>query len=83
MCVLLSMSLSLEYIIAHAEHDCTGAHCPVCAVLHIAQNLLGGLCVFMPAFWILAAPHARMSVPLSGSAPRLSTLSRLKVKLNR
>ena len=37
---LLALLLSAFYVAAEADHDCTGEDCPVCALIHLCENLL-------------------------------------------
>ncbi len=39
---VVAVLLSLDFITQNHEHDCTGADCPVCAVLHLAEEVSGG-----------------------------------------
>lgn len=39
---VVAVMLSLDFISQNHEHDCTGIDCPVCAVLHIAEEVSGG-----------------------------------------
>ena len=39
---VVAVLLSLDFITRNHEHDCTGADCPVCAVLHLAEEVSGG-----------------------------------------
>ncbi len=36
--LVVALCLSLVLMVAHAHHDCPGAHCPIC--LHISQAAL-------------------------------------------
>lgn len=40
--VLLLSLLSFDFF--HADHDCSGTDCPICAVIHIAHNARLSLC---------------------------------------
>ena len=61
-CLLLGLALVLLLFALHAafetEHDCLGAHCPVCARLAHGAKLrtalpsaAATLCVFLPFLW--------------------------------
>lgn len=39
-CFIASSLLTTTFIIRHADHDCAGHDCPVCAQIHSAVNLL-------------------------------------------
>ena len=39
---VVAVLLSLDFITQNHEHDCTGTDCPVCAVLHLAEEVSGG-----------------------------------------
>ena len=39
---VVAVLLSLDFITQNHEHDCTGGDCPVCAVLHLAEEVSGG-----------------------------------------
>ncbi len=41
--VLFSMLFSAFYIAEHADHDCKGDDCPVCACLQQCETMLRGL----------------------------------------
>ncbi len=42
-CVVLTLVLSAFFVLSHAEHDCIGEHCPVCAQIHQIENTLKSL----------------------------------------
>ncbi|GHU60175.1 hypothetical protein FACS189444_6740 [Spirochaetia bacterium] len=42
-CLTLSAVFAEGFVFTNRNHDCTGAHCPVCLQIEIAQNLLEGL----------------------------------------
>lgn len=37
------LALSLDFIAEETHHDCCGEECPICAVLHTADNILEGV----------------------------------------
>ncbi len=39
---VVAVVLSFNFIIDNHDHDCTGTDCPVCAVLHMAEEVCGG-----------------------------------------
>ena len=41
--VLLALAVSLSYLVCEADHDCTGADCPICALLAVCGRLLRAL----------------------------------------
>ena len=40
--MLLVMLFSSFYIAAHADHDCTGEDCPICACIQQCENTIRG-----------------------------------------
>lgn len=51
-CVAAAFLLSEAFIITHADHDCTGEHCPICAQIHTIENLLKQLGIAGIAIWV-------------------------------
>ena len=41
--VLLALAVSLSYLVCEADQDCTGADCPICALLAVCGRLLRAL----------------------------------------
>ncbi len=41
--MLLVMLSSAYFLAAHADHDCDGEDCPVCACIHQCENLIRGV----------------------------------------
>lgn len=41
--VLFVVLFSAFFIVSHADHDCTGEDCPVCACLQQCENILHGV----------------------------------------
>ncbi|MCR4591514.1 MAG: hypothetical protein K5668_11945 [Lachnospiraceae bacterium] len=41
--MLFAVMFSVFFITVHADHDCTGEDCPVCAVIHQCENIIHGL----------------------------------------
>lgn len=83
-CFIAVSLLTTTFIITHADHDCAGHDCPVCAQIHLAENLLkqlsmvtscfaftfAGLLAILSAF-ALIIPHIDLATPVT-----------LKVKMN-
>lgn len=44
LCLALIFSLSLGYILVHAEHHCQGEHCPVCEHMTVCLHTILGFC---------------------------------------
>lgn len=40
---LASILLSMTYIVKEANHDCSGAHCPICPSIQMAEKTIGQL----------------------------------------
>lgn len=83
-CVILSLALFMDFIVTHAEHHCSGADCPICAIIHTALNLLGSL-VLVYAVSLALRPFISEKSHFALFAVDLFLLTpfRLKVKLNR
>lgn len=75
----LSVVLSLFFISGNAEHECVGADCPVCSVLHVAEEVCGAAKIaagIIVSLFFVAAIFAVKSVkPLSISAVTPISLS--------
>ncbi len=41
--VLIIVLFSSFFIVSHADHDCTGEDCPVCACIQQCENILHGV----------------------------------------
>ena len=39
---IVAFWFSLDFISRNSHHDCTGTDCPICATLHIVEELSGG-----------------------------------------
>ncbi len=85
-CIASAFLFSSWYLVSHAEHDCTGAHCSVCAQLHLCadtmQKLGAGLCASATFAWLLAAALLCALLALSSFGKNRDTLVGLKVRLN-
>lgn len=85
-CALFIAALTASglFVAAHAQHHCTGDHCPVCAVLCACMGLLRPAAVF--ALLALAACAALLAARWRLRAKRFNgffvTLVSLKVKLS-
>ncbi|NLT58885.1 MAG: hypothetical protein GXX99_07995 [Clostridiales bacterium] len=81
---VLGLLLATTWIIRHADHDCVGHDCPVCALLHAVEKLLkplspaalGCACAF--AGLGFASAFSRKGPTRGG----LATLTALKTRLN-
>ncbi|MDR3294268.1 MAG: hypothetical protein LBT26_00350 [Clostridiales Family XIII bacterium] len=75
--------LATGFIVTHADHDCAGEGCAVCAQIQSAQNLLNGDVAL--AFVSLAGAEvfapARLLPPASFSVIAANPVS-FKVKMN-
>jgi len=40
---LASILLSMTYIVKEADHNCTGAHCPICPNIQMSEKTIGQL----------------------------------------
>ena len=63
---VVTVLLSFDFITQNHDHDCTGADCPVCAVLYLAEEVSGGakkistgLTLFAFCFTALVAVKAK------------------------
>jgi hypothetical protein len=45
MLVVLILLLSQGYIAVHADHDCSGERCFICAQIHVFENLARRICI--------------------------------------
>lgn len=41
--MLMAVVFSAFFIAAHADHDCAGEDCPICAVIHQCESMLRGI----------------------------------------
>ncbi len=41
--VVVAILFSAFYIVAEADHDCSGENCHICAVIRLAEDLLRGM----------------------------------------
>ena len=68
----------------HKAHECTGEHCPVCAVLHVVQALLAGMAAPCATESARTLPRLRWggqaAEPLRAAPP--TTLVTQKTKLS-
>lgn len=82
--VLFVMLCSTLYIVAEADHDCTGENCPICYQISVCQNTLKNLsfavctAVFAAAFTYTLC----QSVSARTESIQSDTLVSLKVKLS-
>ncbi|MBQ6552504.1 MAG: hypothetical protein IJL83_02685 [Clostridia bacterium] len=78
----LAVALSLVFIAAEADHDCSGEDCPVCELLALCRGVLRG--VLAAAFVCLAAAALRTAALSRSARSALRaaiTPASLKVKL--
>lgn len=81
--VLVSL-LSASFIIAHADHDCTGKHCAACAQIHSASCILKLLFTAVLTAPLLTGRSFQTSVPVLSKGLGSFTASpvSLKVRMN-
>ena len=82
--VVFVMLFSVLYIHTHANHECTGADCPVCAVMEQCSNNIKNIGTIIVA--IVAAFFLCLSIPKSvqfvfAVCPDCSLISQ-KVRMN-
>ena len=75
--IVLSSSI---FMIEHADHDCTGADCPICACAQSLRNLVAGAMASMVVAAFRFAAQAVMGQAKYAYAPH--TPVNLKVKLS-
>lgn len=82
-CIAAVFLLSEWFIFTHADHDCTGEHCSVCAQIHTLENLLKQLglapIIVMAAFFNSFAAFALVN---RGNIHAAITPITLKVRMN-
>lgn len=86
LCIVLiaALVLSFEFIITHAHHDCSGEHCPICAQLHIAGQIISGIKAVFIVYAVFSAFHNIFYIAdifYKRGRARLLTLVDLKVML--
>ncbi|AEE16674.1 hypothetical protein [Treponema brennaborense] len=80
LCALCSLLSTVRYI----DHECTGEHCPVCAVFHLLVRTvkqLCAVCVHVLPFFIFCITGLLQSVCGASAAP-FPTQITLKIRLN-
>ncbi len=82
--LLLALLLSALFIVLHADHECTGDGCEICALIHLCERSMRALSY---ALVLLACLYAVLLLP--GSYTRQPAFSKgrislilLKVRLN-
>ncbi len=83
--LVLVLSVSIAFIIHEADHDCTGADCPICQNIAINIHLLRstGLAVLLlPFFRRLLAVHTANGQRNQYVCFCPETLVRWKIRLN-
>lgn len=40
--LILTLALSVAYVVREVHHDCTGEHCPVCHQIRICEQMWNG-----------------------------------------
>lgn len=82
--VLFVMLCSAFYIVAEADHDCTGENCPICYQISVCQNTLKDLsfAVCTAAFGAAFTYTLCQSVSARTEDSQSNTLVSLKVKLS-
>lgn len=82
--LVLVLLFSVAFVIAEAEHDCSGEDCPVCRFLSIVENTLKKLSFAIAvaaAFLLAQAPAAGLSSERGELLSKQDPVS-LKVKLS-
>lgn len=83
-CLLLVFSLSGALVSSHAEHECNGSHCEVCAqISHIGDLLrqLKAVLLFIAAV-LSCGFYLRRPIPLPEERAVLQTPVKLRVQMN-
>jgi len=83
--IIFVIALSIAFTITHADHHCTGADCPICHAIQMAQDILKtiGTGIAVAVFGFLANKFLSFHVSLKSFANNnTSSLFSLKVKLN-
>lgn len=80
--VLLALLVSALYLIAEADHDCTGEDCHVCAQLRLCENLLRRFAAVAVTAAALAVVCLAPAAACSACAVRRMTPVSGRVRLN-
>lgn len=74
-CVVFALALffSFDFIIENTNHECSGDHCPICAVLQVAEEISGGtkkavVSMLISALFIVAIYIIRRQINISLAA---------------
>lgn len=78
------MLFSHIFVIAEADHECTGEDCPICEIIAIVSDTIKGLSLIGSAVVICAALVFGIvkSLYVNNEAQSISSLITLKVKLS-
>ncbi len=82
--MLVAVPFSAFYIVAEADHDCTGEDCPICACMRQCENMLHrtGLGTVQQDVFVVPFILAPLAVVLDVCAISRDTLVSKKVRLN-
>ena len=72
--VLLAVSLlvSLDFIAENTQHECSGQDCEICATLHTAEGITGGVKQCAAVILAIAAVFATVACAKSAGEPELA-----------
>ncbi len=82
--VVFVMLFSVIYISQHADHECTDAECPVCAVMELCWNNIkniGNMIVAIVTSFFLCLPIQKSVQPVIAVCSYFSLISQ-KIRLN-
>ncbi|MFA9377342.1 MAG: hypothetical protein ACERKZ_11390 [Lachnotalea sp.] len=84
MCVVALISLSYLFIVTHAEHNCTGKDCPICAQIQVAQHFIEQIktAIITVAVFISAIILSYYNKKVVCIFEESNTLIKQKVRLN-
>lgn len=76
--------LSAGFILTHAEHHCTGEHCPVCRQIALCMRMLDqwSIRALLPLILLWSCMILRGRVMAVGPAGRTASPVGLRVRLN-
>lgn len=75
---------SSAYIVAEADHNCSGEHCPICYQIEICQNTIKALTLYLivTAISVAIAYFTKWSEVIKNYKYSPTTLIKQKVKLS-
>lgn len=82
--MLVVVLFSVFFIAAHADHDCSGEDCPVCACIHQCESMLKGIDDGMAAgFWVIIPAIVFLSfISVAECSFAYDTLVSKKIRMN-